>query len=139
LEKYQQGTCTPAERQQIDDLVDNFDNGTTAWDTMPEADRTSLLNELQEGIDHSIRRYERPAVIRRWVRYATAAAALVAVIGVGWMLSREPSGSQPVEMAVEQVAPGGNKATLTLADGRTIELDEKQEGITVGDSIAYLD
>lgn len=26
-----------------------------------------------------------------------------------------------------------------MADGRTIELDEKQEGITVGDGIAYLD
>lgn len=139
LEKYQQGTCTLAERQQIDDLVDNFDNGNTAWDTMPEADRASRLNELQEEIVHSIRRYERPAVIRRWLPYATAAAVLVAVIGVGWMLSHQPVDTQPVDMAVEQVAPGGNKATLTLADGRTIELDEKQEGITVGDGIAYLD
>src|SRR5690606_30605213 len=86
LEKYQQGTCTPAERQQIDNLVDNFDNGNADWDTISESDRAALLNQLHGKIVHSIRSYERSSVIRRWLPFAAAAAVLAAVIGVGWML-----------------------------------------------------
>lgn len=139
LEKYKQGTCTPAERQQIDDLVDNFDNGNAEWDTMPEADRAALLNQLQGEIVHSVRRYERPAVTRAWLPYTIAAAVLVAVIGVGWMLFSKSTNIHTADMASVHVGPGSNKATLTLADGRTIELDEKQGGIAVGDGISYLD
>src|SRR5690606_13352531 len=39
----------------------------------------------------------------------------------------------------EDILPGGNRATLTLADGRTINLSEAQTGIVVGDGITYLD
>lgn len=139
LEKYKQGTCTPAERQQIDDLVDNFDNGNAEWDTMPEADRAALLNQLQGEIVHSVRRYERPAVIRAWLPYTIAAAVLVAAISVGWMFFSKSTNIHTADMASVHVGPGSNKATLTLADGRTIELDDKQGGIAVGDGISYLD
>lgn len=41
--------------------------------------------------------------------------------------------------AIADVQPGGNRATLTLGDGRTIDLSEKQDGIIVDDGISYLD
>jgi len=41
--------------------------------------------------------------------------------------------------AIADVQPGGNRATLTLGDGRTIDLSEKQDGIVVDDGISYLD
>src|SRR5690606_20170184 len=40
---------------------------------------------------------------------------------------------------IADIAPGGNRATLTLADGRTIALSQQQAGIIVGDGITYLD
>jgi len=41
--------------------------------------------------------------------------------------------------AIADVQPGGNRATLTLGDGRTIDLSEKQDGIIVDNGISYLD
>src|SRR5699024_8979326 len=35
------------------------------------------------------------------------------------------------------IKPGGNKATLTLAGGRTIDLNTGQSGIVVGETITY--
>ncbi len=63
-------------------------------------------------------------------RYASwwAAAAIVAVCGVGLYIWQRPVG-QPAAPAVSVAAlkhngqPGGNKATLTLADGSVITLD----------------
>ncbi len=51
----------------------------------------------------------------------------------------EPAAS--AQASVEQpIVPGGNKATLTLADGRTVDLSEAQAGIVVGsDGITYQD
>src|SRR5690606_26018956 len=37
------------------------------------------------------------------------------------------------------IKPGGNRATLTLADGEAIELSSDQEGIVIGETITYTD
>lgn len=50
--------------------------------------------------------------------------------------NREP---RVVDLKTEDIVPGGNRATLRLADGRTIDLNEEQTGIQVGDGITYLD
>lgn len=70
----------------------------------------------------------------RWLPYA-AAIIMVASIGLWVWDDGRPSRQ---EIAATEIYPGTNGATLSLADGRTIALDHKQGGITVGtEEITY--
>jgi ferric-dicitrate binding protein FerR (iron transport regulator) len=68
---------------------------------------------------------------RAWWKYA---AAILMIFGIGTYLyinqqKEKPSVTQTNPVPVQNdVAPGGNRATLTLADGRKIELDNAQKG-----------
>src|SRR5690606_10815892 len=57
------------------------------------------------------------------------AAAIVVMLAVGIWLSRDWHSA----MGGDVITPGGHRATLTLADGRTIDLSEEQSGIVIGD------
>ncbi|NGM90469.1 DUF4974 domain-containing protein, partial [Parapusillimonas sp. SGNA-6] len=75
----------------------------------------------------------------RWLPYA--AAILLAALASTWFFYGDQIGSQEIRIAnVQDIPPGGNRATLTLADGRTITLDEARDGIVIGsDEITYSD
>ncbi len=76
-----------------------------------------------------------------WRRYAAAAAVLIIAAAWGYYYQTRivPQPAQYGLHANDDVQPGGNRATLTLADGRTIHLSEAQAGIVVGDEIRYAD
>ncbi len=81
---------------------------------------------------------EEPPVhrLRRWLPYAAAAILLA----VGWLLLVDSRESSVDSLAATEILPGGNRATLTLADGRVINLDEAQTGIIVGaEDVTYDD
>lgn len=68
----------------------------------------------------------------RWLRIAAAAAAVV-ILGYGfWFFAlRQGSETAPsvaVEQPVQDIAPGGNKAVLTLGDGTKVVLDAVGSG-----------
>lgn len=71
---------------------------------------------------------------RHWMRWASVAAAVLVIAFAGiWMLrSKETSttngSEQQVPVATTNIPPGGNKATLTLADGTVIDLDKAGMG-----------
>jgi len=78
--------------------------------------------------------------VRRWLPY-TAAAILAAAVGA-WLLFGDQINltSEFVNQKPADIAPGGNRATLTLADGSVIDLSEEQEGIIISnDNITYSD
>ena len=67
-------------------------------------------------------------------RYLAAAVAVGAVLTtIAYFLSQNkiaPTNNTPVaKAAVSDVMPGGNKATLKLSDGKTIVLDNAQNGL----------
>src|SRR5690606_15056531 len=78
-----------------------------------------------------------------WLKryWAAAAAILLAVFAGGYLFIIEPERVYPEpDLAhVQDVAPGTNRAVLTLADGRTVDLSSEQSGIIVGDEITYVD
>lgn len=68
-----------------------------------------------------------------WFRLGIAASAIAVIAIGGWYFTGNNAGknSTPKLSATtvkNDVAPGGNKAVLTLADGRTIVLDNAQNG-----------
>jgi Fe2+-dicitrate sensor, membrane component len=71
------------------------------------------------------------------IRYTAAAAILLALsVSLYFFVFNADS---PREIAATEIPPGTNRATLTLADGRTVDLSTAQAGIVVGDGITYLD
>lgn len=80
-------------------------------------------------------------VISRWVPYAAALVLLLSIVMFMWEdLNQYVVDIEPDVVNAEEVLPGGNRAVLTLADGRTITLDEAQDGIVIGEgNIAYND
>lgn len=71
---------------------------------------------------------------RRSWRIVAAAVIILAVLG-NWIFFGEYFLSEQVD-----IPPGGNRATLTLVDGRIVELSSSHEGIIIdGTAIRYLD
>lgn len=89
-----------------------------------------MLHRVLQADAHQNASYEtRPRNLRRWV---AAAALVLATAGVGYYLSLSPQPADTaVEVAVADIAPGADKATLTLSNGHTISLDEAPVGILV--------
>lgn len=69
-----------------------------------------------------------------WWRYAAAALVLFTVSGSYFFFAKHNSNRQTITASQKQgqykndITPGGNKATLTLADGSVIVLDSAQNG-----------
>lgn len=107
-----------------------------------QADRARLWALTQTKLTKvgGVRPHGRIHRIKKWFPYA--AACLIAVATAGWFFYKTYFKPLPevVTQLVADVQPGGNSATLTLADGRTIFLDEGRNGIVVGGSeITYND
>ncbi|MBK1438775.1 FecR domain-containing protein [Parapedobacter sp. ISTM3] len=108
-----------------------------AYQARKVADRAGI--RLQERLARqSTPTSNRSRRVRWWLPYA---AAVVIFFVVGWLMmnSRWSSDSAHVIVSNEDIPPAANRAILTLADGRSIDLSEAQSGIVVGDGIRYLD
>ncbi|GGC39316.1 hypothetical protein GCM10011386_34230 [Parapedobacter defluvii] len=93
------------------------------------------IKVLRERMLHELKR--RRLLKRMTVRYL-AAASVVVVLGIGSIVyfANRPL---PQESVTATIGPGGNRATLTLINGKKIDLSEQQAGIVVTDDITYLD
>jgi len=58
-----------------------------------------------------------------------AAAAVILAVGGWWLLRPGTSPKSPIVAVAHDAAPGGNRALLTLGDGKTVRLDEAQAGV----------
>lgn len=65
--------------------------------------------------------------IHRLIRYAAAASVLL-LLGTGFYFLGYRHPKRTVVLTKQDVAPGGNKAVLTLANGRKIDLDDASVG-----------
>lgn len=95
-----------------------------AWDPLYR----KILNIDPPG--PSARGILRGPFIRRW---AAVAAAMLILLAGGWLFLRKSgrrAGTRTdTTVAVRDIAPGRNKAILTLADGSTVDLDEAKDGL----------
>ncbi len=141
------GTATDAEKRELADwLALSPRNQVVHEDFMNRSTREALLqaqpphaaeNVLAELLakrhrSDTTKRSDTARRIRRVLGYA--AAILVVATSATWVFL----GTRLQNPA--DVLPGSNRATLTLADGRTFNLDEAQTGIIVGvGEITYAD
>jgi ferric-dicitrate binding protein FerR (iron transport regulator) len=122
--------ATPEEQQELQQLLEDarHDAGLQAaleqtWTTFtPDAE----MDQLEaEGIFRHITAPSKTVMhrIRRWWP-AAAAAMVLGIAALGYFRAKQVSTPpQPTISSIADIAPGGNKAMLTLADGSVVTLD----------------
>jgi ferric-dicitrate binding protein FerR (iron transport regulator) len=117
-------------RQLMDRMWDEFDDKEKLFNTAQSND--ILKQVLQKDVAFLQRRTRLSGQARmKW--WKAAAAVFIGIItvtgGYLWYHYRPSAISPPIaEKAVQDVAPGGNKAILRLSSGETIALDSAQNG-----------
>jgi ferric-dicitrate binding protein FerR (iron transport regulator) len=98
---------------------------------MDQYQEASLREKINRGYPNAFQTPVKTAVFRLWPRVAAAVIVLF-ILGTGtwyFFLDRHQAVAPVQEqLAKDDVAPGGNKATLTLGDGATIILDSAHSG-----------
>jgi transmembrane sensor len=134
LSKYGNKTLTSAEQSELSDFLNETDNQTQlkllveeAWIQSGEAQEMDFPLPVLKR--EAVTVVMKPVYRQRWV----AAALLLIVAGGSWLLAtRDRKGGKSSRAQTEDlrkdVAPGGNKAMLTLANGEVISLDSSMKG-----------
>lgn len=131
IEKYLGGRASESEVAFLKRYYGHFEKEQDILDVLTPEERGRIGAKIEDAIMMSIA--EAPPRVHRtlWRPLAWAATATLAVCaGVYYYYSSDASfaTSQQMTSARVDVLPGGNKATLTLADGSRILLDDVKTG-----------
>lgn len=124
IKKYLDDTATIEEREAVDAFLDSYDLGNGEWPVDLMGEPQLVENEILQNI-RTRRNIVAPVkknIRLRMVWQVAASLLLMFSIGYGVLYYTQP------KTTVAVIKPGGNKAILTLADGRTIVLDNAQNG-----------
>ena len=149
IDKYLAGECTAEERakllahfnQYLDQQSDIL--SPEALTRLQELTWLSIREQTEQPVTNPIKNGKHRSLNKRrmlqWIPYA-AAILLTAIVAL-WYLYSHPGSADPSGLTqVADIAPGGNRATLTLTNGSTINLSEAHEGIIIADDrISYKD
>ncbi|HVW60903.1 MAG TPA: FecR domain-containing protein [Puia sp.] len=132
-QKLLDGTITPEERAAYLEWLDQDDGEPLNIPVDFAGSRQVLEDRMFGRIQASAGEGRAASVVRgKWWRYAAAAVFLLVAGTVIYLLT---SSSKPERMVAGRIkppagdiAPGGNKATLTLSDGTAISLDDAANG-----------
>jgi len=136
LKKYKAGQCTPEETRLVESWYNAFSATVEAPSSTPDI---QLLHDegLRKILDADRRKYRAPFYR---VAMLASAAALLLFLGVSLYFYRDNDRDEIKDERIAEVfIPGGNKATLTLANGEQYELAGQKNGIRMGDDIVYED
>ncbi|HEY4148448.1 MAG TPA: FecR domain-containing protein [Chitinophagaceae bacterium] len=128
IDQVNKGRATPEELAEYDAYLNGLTVASQEWDSealgMEDLTREELRDILNRQIlSQPVRR------IRLWPRIAAAASILLIFSAGGYFLLHQKQAvpAQP-STAQSDIAPGGNKAILTLAGGQKIVLSSLKNG-----------
>ena len=126
LERYNNGNVTEDEKALVESWYNHFIPPASGPD--PEhlkQDQKESWQRLSAGIDH-----HRYRVIRSWHAAAAAVLVLFTALGIYHFIPRnkEQQAKFLAKTAVKDIAPGTDRAILTLANGNTIDISDTKNG-----------
>ncbi|MEO6733937.1 MAG: FecR domain-containing protein [Ferruginibacter sp.] len=137
IEKYHTGTATIEEISRLNEWYHSFNDSEAILNAGEDDTEQQLANRIKVRVIDTIRKSEKSAInYSRWQIPAAAAAAILIILSIGGYFRFSPAPvksaiviTKPVEKKINtDIAPGGNKAVLTLADGSAIVLDSAANG-----------
>ena len=129
VEKYLNGSASPEEIAAIEDYYSHFAGDPDITDSLNEDEITTLKSTLRSKIDNQINRVQSRVVpIYKKRPFQLAASILLFVLLSLFVATRLRHEQAPVQAQNHDLAPGGNKAILTLADGSKVDLTAVKNG-----------
>ncbi|MBE9598673.1 FecR family protein [Pedobacter sp. MC2016-24] len=132
------GQLSPAEQAELQELICTTEENRLVYkELLREEKRNGLLGELKRfdgnaAFDRFTNKINPPAnrkPIKLWLRIAAGIAAIVTIAILStYLFQKQGSSDQNITQTIKDISPGGNFATLKLADGRTISLKDQQNG-----------
>lgn len=132
IEKYQKGIATPEESSFVEAYYQYFDPENASQPPLSSPEKQEQENKLFEDIQARIRQPPEEPPVFRLRKYTRVAAAVLLLIAGGAALrymnkKKSPVVTSPV-VVKSDIAPGGNKAVLTLGNGSVVVLDSVSSG-----------
>lgn len=136
IRRYVAGSATEEEIKFLETYYEYFGNEEDIFQSMSESEIQELETELYQILsfaqNNEITKFTRP--IWPSLKQIVAAAVLVMVCSAGLYFYSGRSSNQQLrviekpKLAMNDVAPGGNMAILTLSNGTRINLDQAENG-----------
>ena len=138
VSKFNNGSITSDELRVLTEWYNSHDDENVTILTGKVESKENLKSRMLAGLMARINKAQ-PSTRKRYPLYAwiSAAAALFLVAFGTWMIINKYNRSASEQYVNTSIEPGGNKATLTLANGKTITLSSLQSGIVTGEKITY--
>jgi transmembrane sensor len=126
IDKYLSGTATPEERNTVEQWYERVDG---AEGNFTENRLHDLKNDMRDAIFSQLPVQTVTRSLFSYVKWV-AAAVLIAGFGVGlyYYKTTPPAQTETAKIIANDIAPGGNKATLTLSDGTVVALHDAAHG-----------
>jgi transmembrane sensor len=130
VEKYLNGNASAEEIKTIEDYYSHFSNDPDVTGSLNEDEISALKATLRQKIDNRIDRAQKRGMPIYRQQYFQRAASILLFLGVSLFIANEIRQKRALpQVKTHDLAPGGNKATLTLADGSKIDLKNLRSGI----------
>lgn len=138
MDKYNEGMASPAEAALLQYWF--IHEASREEVSMQEKELQQVMMNMRKNIVAQTK----PKVIKLWPRIAAVATAMVAVTLSVWLYYSNDTISRTESEAgskyTNDVAPGKNRATLTFADGKIINLSDAKTGLIIAaNSLKYND
>ncbi len=129
INRYVQGEATPGEREKLDQwFQESLEDNTYT----PKPERVEEAEERMTAylMDHIGAHPTETKIVKIWPRIAAAASILFFLsFGAYFLFNKNKTTQQIAKNQIHDIAPGTNKAFLTLANGKTIVLNNTQNGL----------
>lgn len=118
------------ENYSLFERICNEQNLNTAYHTFKKYDTNKALAQVKGLLEEKESKQVKPGIF--WKRIAVA-ASVVFIFSLGfWLYTRTAADSGNTEKLIAgNIAPGKNKATLTLANGKKIALSDAKTGVVI--------
>ncbi|MGN8057691.1 FecR family protein [Pedobacter sp. 22163] len=122
-EKWRNGTISKAEQSEFNHWYNSLENSLEleTEESIEEMERRLYQSITKKGNIHPQRSYRWPRIV------AVASIAILLGISGLYLITKNPK-ARVSETVSNDIAPGGNNAILTLADGRKITLSDAKNG-----------
>jgi transmembrane sensor len=124
LEKFQAGQCTIEEIALLESWYNQLESSVST--KLPEAEWMEDIAAIQQRLEPVS---DGPARVINWSRLLAVASVVLIVFSFGgYLLLRSRLENRIAQHTPHDIAPGGNRAVLTLASGRQLNLSGAANG-----------
>ncbi|MCA5005549.1 FecR family protein [Sphingobacterium bovistauri] len=144
--KFQNGSIDKQEFAELLDWYNSFDDSQVELSGSEDITLSTIKNRMYDHICSQVDIAPKPLTLQPrsnfnlWKWSASIAAIFVCIVGLWWAFkSTNRLEDSHLSTASSSILPGSNKATLKLADGSTIILDQQAGGLISDEQIHYAD